>query len=79
MSLLDGAIAAIRLIDADFGELIAALYARRFTGYTGVHWLNGVPRQVDLPGTTVNLMKSVDKRTNLPEAVAVAGRVTSRA
>lgn len=79
MSLLDGAIAIIKVIDADFGELVTALYARRFTGYTGVHWLNGVPRQVDLPGTTINLTKTVDKRTNLPEAVAVAGRATSRA
>ena len=31
-----------------------AIYQARYTGFTGIHWLNGVPRQIDL-GAPVRL------------------------
>lgn len=37
-----------------FAALAEAVYSVRFTGFTGIHWKNGVPKQLDL-GAPVKL------------------------
>ena len=44
-ALVDGLPAPDRL---DFFALCESMYKIRFTGPTTIHWLNGLPRQIDL-------------------------------
>lgn len=72
MNALDRAFLQIREVDADFAELIEQMYARRFTGYTGIDWLNGRPRCLYLPGAKVKLRQTpIDKADQVPDAVTV--------
>jgi len=76
MSPLELAIDQIREIDADFADFVKAMYTKRHTGYTGLHWLNGIPAACDLPGVKVRFArpssrKAVDKCNEVPDAVPV--------
>lgn len=61
MSPLDDALAKIREVDGDFATLVESMYERRWTGYTGLHWLNGIPSMIDLPGVRVKLARRVSR------------------
>lgn len=76
MTPLDLVIDQIREIDADFAEFVQAMYAKRHTGYTGLHWLNGIPSACDLPGVKVrfaraSMRKGIDKHKQVPDALSV--------
>lgn len=55
-----------------FPQLLEELYRTRFTGTITLHVFNGVPRRIELPGPTVELIhEKVDKSRKLVEAVSV--------
>lgn len=39
----------------DFATVLAALYARRHTGMVILHFANGLPRKIELPGVQIAL------------------------
>lgn len=76
MTDLQRAIAMIAEIEADFAELITALYDQRWTGHVGLDFRAGVPHRADLPGLRVRLLdpsagKHIDKPSRVVDAVAV--------
>jgi hypothetical protein len=46
----------------DFDRLCAAILAIRYTGPSTIHWLNGVPKQIDLgPPIKLSIVQGEDR------------------
>lgn len=55
-----------------FPEVLEDLYTSRFTGTITLHFLNGMPRKVELPAPVIDLQREpVDKSRKVPDAVQV--------
>jgi hypothetical protein len=56
---IDRALDALQQHHAAFADALRAMYNRRYTGASTLHWQCGVPKILELPGTRIHLASAV--------------------